>query len=184
MKILTGSLRGKTIAFRPNPKLRPTGGKARKAMFDMLQGALEGKSTLDLFSGTGALGFEALSQGAERTVFVESNRNQCQSVARNLESLGLSDRGEVLCLDAVSAIRTLDRRNVYFDFVFMDPPYEKGLGREALEALAASSLVHEGSLIFFEERKNEKKFNVPGNLKEVKSKDYGDTRIRVYSKTG
>ena len=182
MKILTGSLRGRGIRFTPHSHLRPTADKVRKALFDMIQGELEDKNVLDLFAGTGALGFEALSGGAGKVTFVENSKNQCRAIRENLKKLGLEDKAEIACLDAASALESLDKKKTYFDLVFLDPPYEKGLGLKALEALSASSLIHENSLIFLESRKNEKVFDVPPNLKEVKSKAYGDTRIRVYSK--
>ena len=87
MKILTGALRGRKVLFKPNPNLRPTADKTRKAIFDMLQGGLEGAKVLDLFSGTGALGFEALSSGAEFVTFVESERAQALEIKKSLEKL-------------------------------------------------------------------------------------------------
>ena len=95
MKILTGALRGQRILFRPNPHLRPTADKARKAIFDMFQGAMEGKRVLDLFSGTGALGFEALSQGAAHVTFVEKNKVQCSEISANLERFHWTDQTDV-----------------------------------------------------------------------------------------
>ena len=80
MKILTGDLRGRVISYKHNPYIRPTSDKARKAIFDMLQGTLENKNVLDLFSGTGALGFEAFSQGADSVTFVELERSQAEAI--------------------------------------------------------------------------------------------------------
>ena len=85
MKILTGSLRGRTLRFRDNPHLRPTADKVRKAIFDRLQGQVADKTVLDLFSGTGALGFEALSECARRVTFVELNADQAEAIRENLK---------------------------------------------------------------------------------------------------
>ena len=178
MKILTGSLRGQTISFKPNPHLRPTSDKTRKAIFDMLQGGLEGKIVLDLFSGTGALGFEALSSGAESVTFVEIEKTQNLTLEKNLAKLGLYEKGEVIVSDALKAIERFSKEERLFDLIFMDPPYEKGLGQKALTALSKSKILNENSLIVFECRESEVLPNI--DLKILKDKVYGDTRIVVY----
>ena len=153
MKILTGNLRGQPIEFKKSPYLRPTSDKARQAIFNMLQGQVEGKNVLDLFSGTGALGIEALSQGAEKVTFVEKDKTCCRRLKDNLSALGLGDRSRVLLLEAVKAIREFSKDNEYFDLIFLDPPYEKELVKSALEAIAASNIIHEGTMIICEARK-------------------------------
>ncbi len=184
MKILTGSLRGKAIQFRPNPKLRPTSDKVRKAIFDMLQGALQDKNVLDLFSGTGALGIEALSAGAARVTFVEMNKNQCCVIKENLIRLGLTERAEAVNLDAIAAIGSFGREGEFYDIIFLDPPYEKEWGARTLEALSKSSIVHEDTLIILECNKREEPPRVVGQLKCVRAKLYGDTQILVYKSGG
>ena len=181
MKILTGSLRGKTIQFKPNPHLRPTADKVRKAIFDMLQGQLEGKNVLDLFSGTGALGMEALSGGAERATFVETDAMQCGKLKENLAALGLDERSFVIRLDAVAAIESFSRQGEFFDLIFLDPPYEKEWGKRTLEALSSSNVLHEGTFIISECNKREEIEKRLGRLRCVKTKAYGDTQIAVYT---
>jgi len=180
MKILTGSLKGKTLSFKPNPYLRPTSDKVRKAIFDMLQGQVRDKRVLDLYSGTGALGFEALSCGAAQAVFVEKDKKQCDKIEGGLVQLGLAGRGQVLCLDAVRAVGIFADQGDYFDIVFLDPPYQSGEGLKCLETLAKSSLLHTETLIFLECLRREKPPNRQGKLRRVKDKLYGDTRILVY----
>ncbi|MBI2094649.1 MAG: RsmD family RNA methyltransferase, partial [Candidatus Omnitrophica bacterium] len=113
--------------FKPNPHLRPTTDKTRKAIFDMLQGELQDKKVLDLFSGTGALGFEALSNGAAEAMFVEADAFQAREIRNNLGRLGLESRGIVRQEEVSRAIEKLGRDGAAFDFIFIDPPYEKGL---------------------------------------------------------
>ena len=179
MKILTGALRGHPILFKPNPYLRPTTDKTREAIFDMLRGNLEGARILDLFSGTGALGLEALSSGASFVTFVEMDEGQALTIEKNLEKLGLYEQGEVISSDALRAIDRFSNEDRQFDFVFMDPPYEKGLGEKALIALAKSRILNKGALIVFECRESE---NLPGinGFECIKDKLYGDTRIVIY----
>ena len=180
MKILTGELRGRVIPFRPNPKLRPTADKTRKAMIDALAQVLPGRRVLDLFAGTGALGLEALSSGAESAVFVESDAATAGRLEEAVEALGLEDRADVLRLDARDAVKYLAKGAGYFDIVFLDPPYEKGLGLEALEAVSAAGLVGPGAVVVYECASGEKAPAQAGILRAVRRKEYEDTRVTFY----
>ena len=180
MKILTGSLRGRLISFKPNPHLRPTADKTRKAIFDMLQGQLENKNVLDLFSGTGALGFEALSQGAGSVTFVEIDGSQGTVIKDNLSKLGLSRKSTVIIGNAIGAIEKLSRDKKEFGFIFMDPPYEMGMGQKAMAALAKSSILNKDTLIVLECRHSEDLPDLHENFTCLKDKLYGDTRILIY----
>ena len=181
MRVLTGNLRGRVITYKPNPRLRPTADKTRKAIFDTLQGQLENKTALDLFSGTGALGFEALSQGASFVTFVEIERSQGAAIKNNLSKLGLSQKSEVIIGNALRTIEKLSRDKKEYDFIFMDPPYEIGMGEKAMAALVKSSILKKDSLIILECRDSEALPNI--DLKVLKDKIYGDTRIMIYRRT-
>ena len=101
----------------------------------MLQPEIPDCSFLDLFSGSGAIGIEALSRGAASAVFVEKNPKACSCIRENLTFTKLAENGKLLAMDALQALRSLEGRQV-FDCIFMDPPYEKGLERQVLEYLA------------------------------------------------
>lgn len=180
MKILTGSFRGQRIVFRPNPHLRPTSDKARKAIFDMFQGELEGKRVLDLFSGTGALGFEALSQGVSHVSFVENNKAQCSEIAANLKRLALVQRATIHCEDALEALRRLAGARQVFDLVFVDPPYDDGIAALSMERMAKIGLVAKGGFVLVECRKRHDIPEVFGSLKLLRDKRYGQTKILIY----
>lgn len=180
MKILTGSLRGKAIGFSPNPHLRPTADKVRKALFDMLQGALENVSVLDMFSGTGALGLEALSGGAASAVFLEKDRAQCRQIQDNIDALGLKARSRVFCGDAGESLKRLSRDGERFGIVFLDAPYGLEAGVNALHALSTLDLLVDEALVFFESDRREDIPASVGRLHLKKEKVYGDTKVRVY----
>ncbi len=182
MKILTGNLCGRTIAFKPNRHLRPTSDKAKKAIFDMLQGQLKNKSVLDLFSGTGSLGFEALSQGADFVTFVEIEKSQAALIRSNSEKLGAAQRSEVIVGDVISVIKNLARDKKEFDFIFMDPPYDVGLGEKTLKAIFLSTIVKKDTLIVVESRDKETLPDLNENFMLIKNKTYGDTRIVIYQR--
>ncbi|HTL70854.1 MAG TPA: 16S rRNA (guanine(966)-N(2))-methyltransferase RsmD [Candidatus Eisenbacteria bacterium] len=180
MRILSGELKGREIRFRPNPRLRPTADKVRKALFDTLREKADGARVLDLFSGTGALGFEALSGGAAHATFVESDANQCRAIRDNLRELGLEERADVLRADAVSAARSLAKRGETYDLIFVDPPYEKGLAQQAMEAVSEGGLMRAGALAVVECRAAEELPARIGALETARTRVYGDTKIVIY----
>ena len=178
MKILTGRLRGQTILFRPNPNLRPTSDKARKAIFDMLQGAFENRRALDLFSGTGALGFEALSQGASYAAFVENNVFQCRKIEENLSRFKMTDAARIYEEDVLEWVRT-QTSEAPFDFIFLDPPYAETLAFQTMELIAERGLLSKNGFLVTECRKKVKPEPCK-NLALVREKHYGQAKILVY----
>src|SRR5262249_58441948 len=118
VRIIAGSRKGARIFAPKGIDTRPTGDRVREAAFNLI-GPVEGASVLDLFAGSGAMGLEALSRGADSAVFVESDREACRTIDRNLTKLGLSG-AVVLCRDALQVLAS-DRRT--YDLVLCDPPY-------------------------------------------------------------
>ncbi len=179
MKILTGKWRGRRIVFHPREDLRPTADKARKAVFDMFQGEMEGRRVLDLFSGTGAIGLEALSQGAAHATFVERDRAQCRDISQNLENLGASSQAEVKCGDAFAVLSHLAGGQRY-DFVFVDPPYDDGSAAAIVEDLSKAGLVAPAGFVLVECRKKHDLPEKIGLLRLVRDKRYGQTKVLIY----
>ena len=119
MRIIAGTHRGSRISAPKGLDTRPTGDRVREAAFNLI-GPVEGATVLDLFAGSGAMGLEALSRGAARVTFVESDRAACRTIAENLERLRLTG-ARITCGDALWALRQDSRR---YDLVLVDPPYE------------------------------------------------------------
>ena len=120
MRIVAGSRKGAKL-LSPKSETRPTGDRVREAAFNLI-GPVDGASVLDLFAGSGALGLEALSRGAARAVFVESDADACRTIERNLEKLRL--HGTVLKQDALRALAAEAAAGRRYDLVLADPPYE------------------------------------------------------------
>jgi 16S rRNA (guanine966-N2)-methyltransferase len=118
MRIIAGSRKGARI-FAPKGDTRPTGDRVREAAFNLI-GPVDDMAVLDLFAGSGAMGLEALSRGAAAAVFVESDREGCRTIERNLAKLGLTS-ATVLCRDVLQVLATERRK---YDLVLLDPPYE------------------------------------------------------------
>jgi 16S rRNA (guanine966-N2)-methyltransferase len=125
MRIIAGSRKGARIFAPKGRKTRPTGDRVREAAFNLIgPGYVEDAKVLDLFAGSGAMGLEALSRGAAHATFVESDREACRTIVRNLDKLVLED-ATVLCQDALTALRTDSRAGTRYDLVLVDPPYKR-----------------------------------------------------------
>jgi 16S rRNA (guanine966-N2)-methyltransferase len=125
MRIIAGSRKGARIFAPKGRETRPTGDRVREAAFNLIgPGYVEDASVLDLFAGSGAMGLEALSRGATQATFVDSDREACRTINRNLDKLGL-EPATVLCQDALTALRTDARAGTRYDLVLVDPPYKR-----------------------------------------------------------
>ena len=120
MRVVGGELGGRTLVAPKGLATRPTGERAREALFNIL-GDIEGEAVLDLYAGTGAVGIEALSRGARHATFVESDRRALAAITRNVETLGLTERVTILAQPVEVALK---RITAEFDVVYADPPYE------------------------------------------------------------
>ncbi len=183
MKMLTGALKGRKIFLVPDASMRPTSDLVRKAIFDTLQGTLEDRSVLDIFAGTGALGFEAVSSGARQVVWIESDHSQVRSIERTLASFKLEDRCRVIESDALAALKKLGLRKERYDLIFLDPPYHSGLGVRAVRLIAELELLSSEAIVVLETHKTEDPPDMIGILKTVKIKRHGDTKITFYRQT-
>lgn len=123
MRILTGQSKGKRLKVPRGKSLRPTAARIKKSIFDILGPQVQETRVLDLFSGSGNLGIEALSLGAESCVFVEKDPAAAGIIAQNLRSCGYTDQSKILNFDFRKALSMLSAENHGFDLVFIDPPY-------------------------------------------------------------
>ena len=150
MRVIAGTARSLQLKSVPGMDTRPTTDRIKETLFNILAPHIPNGEFLDLFSGSGGIGIEAISRGADRAYFVENSRNAVKVIKDNLEHTHFTGQSEVIAYDAVSAIRMLEARHGAFDVIFMDPPYNKDLEREVLFALAGSPLVNEDTLIVVE----------------------------------
>ena len=178
MRIITGKLRGRIIKM---PKgIRPTQAKVRKAVFDIL-GDIEGLSFLELFAGSGAVGFEAISRGISELTLVEDNQNALKTIRNNIESLKLTSCN--LCpFDAKRAIQAFYKEKRGFDIIFLDPPYYKGIGKKTLQMLGGYDILAPNGLLVVQHFKKDNLPDQSGRVQLVKSYTYADTVLSVYIK--
>ena len=158
MRVIAGRYRSRRLQSLRGVDLRPTADRLRETLFDILTAgnpaALEGSVWIDLYAGTGAVGIEALSRGAEMVYFVESSSRAAELILKNLHSLGIETRFQVLKQDSIQALHTFAANSVQADFVFLDPPYRmEDAYRQTLAALTNSRLLKPSAIVIAEHQK-------------------------------
>ncbi|HET7759485.1 MAG TPA: 16S rRNA (guanine(966)-N(2))-methyltransferase RsmD [Gaiellaceae bacterium] len=177
MRIIAGSRKGARIFAPKGLDTRPTADRVREAAFNLLgPGAAEDANVLDLFAGSGAMGLEALSRGAAHATFVESDREACRTINRNLDKLGLG-HATVLCQDALTALRTDVRQGARYDLVLLDPPYRRFSSlQKAMIRHLPELLMPDGTLLV--ETAAEEEPDLP--LAKRTTRRYGSARLTLF----
>lgn len=134
MRVIAGDKKGRKLVTPEGLDTRPTSDKVKEALFSIVQFELDGAAFLDLFAGSGQMGIEALSRGADRAVFVDNGRKPCECIRKNLSDLSLSDRAEVNMRDISDYLFSCKEE---FDVIFLDPPYKDGISQNLLESVVA-----------------------------------------------
>lgn len=150
MRVIAGSAKRIQLITPEGLNTRPTTDRIKETLFNMIQDYLLDARFLDLFSGSGAIGIEAISRGAKEVVFVENSNAALDAISTNLKKTGLEEKAQVLSMDYMGALKVLEGRKEAFDVIFMDPPYDQYFERNVLEYLSASDMLHEETLIIFE----------------------------------
>lgn len=150
LRVIAGSARRLQLKTIDGLETRPTTDRIKETLFNMLNPYLPGAVFVDLFSGSGAIGIEALSRGAKQAYLVEMNKKAVACIKDNLVHTKLDDRGEVMAMDVLSAIRLLSGRGVVADYIYLDPPYKLGLEPEVLSELSRSNLISDETEIIVE----------------------------------
>jgi 16S rRNA (guanine966-N2)-methyltransferase len=181
MRIVSGDFRGKAIAAPEGQGTRPTSDRARQAIFNILEHApwsegVRDRRVIDLFAGSGALGFEALSRGAAFCLFVETDEAARGAIRENVDAMGLFGRTRVHRRSATDLGVRPGADGPAFELAFLDPPYGKGLGEQALARLAAGGWLAPGALVVFERGSHEPPFEVEG-FEALDARDYGAARV-------
>ena len=176
MRVISGRARGHKLQAPDGMGTRPTTDRIKESLFNIISPDLYGCDFLDLFSGSGAIGIEALSRGAEKAVFVD-NSPVCQKIIdRNLTFTKLKEKSTVYRVDCISAIEKLGILKEKFDIIFMDPPYMGGFAEPVLEAIVKSQILKPDGYIIVE-RATEVMIAPVEGLKIVREKNYKKTTM-------
>lgn len=150
MRVIAGSRRHLILKTVPGMAVRPTQDRTKETLFNILNPYLADCRFLDLFSGSGAIGIEALSRGAKDVVMVEQSADSLACIKDNLKTTKLTEEARLLSMDVLRAIPLLEAEGKAFDIIFMDPPYDKELEKQVMELLADSCLVNDQTMIVIE----------------------------------
>lgn len=149
MRVIAGSARRLNLKTIPGTDTRPTTDRIKETLFNMITPYVADINFLDLFAGSGQIGIEALSRGAKSAVFVENNKMAVSCIEQNLKLTKFEQNSQIIASDVFTALKRLEG-NITFDYIFMDPPYNKDLEKQVLEYLRNSSLINEDSVIIVE----------------------------------
>lgn len=180
MRITGGSARGRRLEVPSVEGLRPTTDRARETLFNVLGQRLDGVRVLDLFAGSGALGIEALSRGADGCVFVERDGAAVRGLRHNLEGTGTADRGQVLRSDWRAAVRRLASEAARFDLVLLDPPYGRDLVAPVIAAVVAAGLVAADGWLAAEHAAADSPPEAPPGYERFRELRVGSSRISLF----
>jgi 16S rRNA (guanine966-N2)-methyltransferase len=181
LRIVSGGLRGRNLITPEGQGTRPTSDRARQAVFNILEHAawapeLQGKRVMDLFAGSGALGFEAISRGAAFCLFVETDEAARGAIRENIDALGLFGATRIHRRDATDLGQRPASAGDPFDLAFLDPPYRQSLAERALAGLAEGGWLKPGALVMVERGSDEPELSAPGYT-VLDARDYGAARV-------
>lgn len=181
MRIVAGNLRGRAIVAPEGQGTRPTSDRARQALFNVMEhaawaGPLNGARVIDLFAGSGALGFEAMSRGAVFCLFVETDDGARGAIRENADAYGLMGATRVHRRSATDLGVRPGSAGEAFDIAFLDPPYGRGLGEQALQRLIEGNWLKPGALAVFERGSDEPEIDTPG-YERLDARAYGAARV-------
>lgn len=182
MRIVAGSLKGRAIVAPEGQGTRPTSDRARQAIFNVLEHAgwaedvLDGARVIDLYAGSGALGYEAISRGSAFCLFVETDDGARGAIRENMDAYGLFGRTRVHRRSATDLGPRPGSAGEAFTLAFLDPPYGKGLGEQTLEKLLEGNWLAPEAVVVYERGSDELEIETPG-YERMDARDYGAARV-------
>ena len=183
MRITGGELNGRILGTVNGWNVRPTSSKVRQAVFNIIGNDLSGFRVIDFFAGSGIMGIEALSRGAEWALFIDNSNKSLDLIKKNLSICGFGNKGFIIKGDITEGIPEHKKiSNKSIDFVFIDPPYKKDIIPGVLESVVKNEIMADDSYIVTESMKHDTLPDKVGDFFSVKTKLYGETKIDIYSR--
>jgi len=180
MRVISGTARGRRLKELPGLDTRPTTDKVKESVFNIIQFDIEGRKVLDLFGGTGQLGIEALSRGAEHVTFVDSAPAAAKIIRENLAVTGFSDQAKVVQSDWQVFLSGCREK---FHLIFLDPPYRKTMLENALETIAAIDILSEHGIIVCESPLDKELPDLAAPYRKGRDYRYGQIKVTLYHRT-
>ena len=181
MRVITGTARGRRLKEPADMEQRPTTDKVKESLFNIIQFDIAGRQVLDLFAGTGQLGIEALSRGAQHATFVDCSNKAVALVKENLRRTGLEAQASVLRGDWKEALRRSEEK---YDVIFLDPPYDTELLKNALRQIADIDILSGNGIIACESRADAVLPQLDAPYEQVSQHKYGKIMLTIYTRRG
>ncbi len=178
MRVISGKRRGHKLVGFEGDSIRPTTDRVKESIFNLINGYIQDRKVLDLFAGSGALGFEALSRGAESVTFVDKDRKSVDVVRKNKEALRFEEEVRILNMSYQDFFKNSSE---CFDLIFLDPPYNKGFIEPVLADIVKNNRLSDGGIIVLESDDTDMHTEFEG-LVVLKQKKYGRSYITVYQR--
>jgi len=179
MKIISGILKGRTIEGYNIDGTRPTMDRVKESLFGTIQNNIKNSIVLDLFAGSGQLGIEAISNGAQKCYFIDNNKEVIKILNKNITNLNIKDKSIITLSDWKKALNDFGTRKIKFDLIFVDPPYDYDVYEKILNKVSELELLTEDGLIILEHQNLKFKDNYQ-NLTLYKEKKYGNKSVNIY----
>lgn len=177
MKVISGLYKGRIIEGFDMDGTRPTMERVKESLFATIQNNIDDAVVLDLFSGSGNLGIEALSEGAKYAYLVDYNVKAAKTIKRNLDTIGITN-AEVINMDYLKALNYLKDKDIKFDLIFLDPPYQTSFIEKSIDLITKNNLLKEDGLIICESDSLDR-IVYNDNYKIIKDKKYGDKWVVI-----
>jgi len=183
VRVVSGTCKGRPLKAVPGNTTRPTTDKVKEALFNMIGPYFDGGIGLDLFAGSGGLGLEALSRGLERVIFIDRESKAIQVINENIRACKFEEQTEVYRNDAERALKALIKREITFDYIFLDPPYKKQQLVSLMEKMDQQNVVKTNGIIVCEHSFDVELPQSVGQLTQIKHEKYGMIAVTIYSRT-
>ena len=177
MKVISGIYKGRNILGFDIDGTRPTMDRVKESLFAMIQNYIDDSIVLDLFSGSGNLAIESLSEGANIAYAVDNNKKAISTIDKNIQTIGIKNL-ESINMDYKKALNYFNDNNIKFDIIFLDPPYKTNYIEESIKLITKYDLLSEDGIIVAESSSIDK-IVYPDNLKVIKNKKYGDKWVVI-----
>ena len=179
MKVISGVLKGRNIEGYNIDGTRPTMDRVKESLFAIIQNNIKNSIVLDLFAGSGSLGIEAISNGANTCYFIDNNKEVIKVLNKNISNLNIKSSSKIILSDWKKSLNEFSNQNIKFDLIFVDPPYDYNVYEKILEKVSTLNLLNENGLIILEHSNLKFKDNY-NNLMLYKQKKYGSKSINIY----
>ncbi len=180
MRVISGTAKGRKLLAPIGDNTRPTTDRIKETLFNIIAPLISGSKFLDIFSGSGAIGIEALSRGADFACFIENEKNAVKLIKNNLTNTNLSEKSRVLNLDFRTALNNLGSLDEKFNIIFLDPPYFADFANDALSLIVNNQLLARDGSVIVEQSSKESLPNTRG-LEIYRQRDFGTTTMLFLS---